>query len=412
MNLLNKFKNRIKNKYIKASLSLLGFQYVFFTINLLGQILLIRELNPEVFGEFAVVLSIVTIINMIMSLSVSVSYIRQDYSPTLFSSAMFIQCINWFVIFLITLLVCVFINGSYNEHTVNFIIIMTAFKLFEYVRNVIHADMERNLKFSKAAIIIGLSSSGSLLCALILAKSDYYIYALLAREVLLSITSFVLTLLLWHRKEKICCKLNFPEIKELIQFSFRSIFARASEAIFMKSPILICEKLYGTTATGLFNQSIYLALLMNNALSPFTQKVAFVYYSKNKGNINKASRASEKINVFISLLLMPVLLAIYFFAFDILNFLWGNEWVGATPYLRNLIGFMLFFPIYHNIKSLLFGLGKQISVGAMLFISFLVFIVGVWFIQSAEQIPLVLSFSMALAVCLLRFVRKIKYDHK
>lgn len=396
---LKKYKN---NVYIRSSIALVFFQYVFFALNFAGQILLARMIAPEIFGTIAIVLAIVNMINMTMSMAVSYAYVNSDDSDSIYDSAMFISMANWLVIFIVTLLISIPLSMIYGAKFSMYIILITLFKLFDFIRVVIFSDLEKKLNFKRGALILGLSSSSSLVISLALAYHGFAEASLLAREIGLSVISIILTLYFTTYTVTLS-KRNNLEIRAMLEYSSKTIMARLSEAAFFKAPIIICERLFSIQSTGFFSQSLYLIQTFNSALSPFTQKVAFVYYSRNKGNAGSSGKVNL-INAFLLLLALPFSLTLWFLSGDILVFLWGESWRNGSDILKWMSPMLVLLPIFHNLKSLMFGHSKQLFTALSLILGLVSFVILSFYIAVDYQISVSFMLSTSIAVTSMLFL--------
>lgn len=386
-----------EKSFLKSSVDVLKYQYLFFILNFIGQLILIRLLTPEDFGIIAVALAITTILNLIFSLNISFSYIYLDNSNSLYSTALISSLLNWLVTFLITMIILYFFQDSYSQNTLVFILLISFFKIFDFIRVVMLADLEKNYQFSRSALITGLGATLSLVIAILIASTEEYKnYSLISREILTSLLVFSLTVIMTNQKVKID-QFNISEFKALLNYSYKTIFARGAEAIYFKIPILLSEKIFGMGTTGLLHQVIYLSQLVNSILAPFTQKVAFVFYTKQTKKSN--FKLNNIINIIIIFITLPFALSFIYFSEEILYILWGEKWLSASGLLSYMAIFVITFPMYHNMKSLFFGQAKQSTVTYSLIIASLIYLIS--FYQLDDKIILSISFSLSMFICVI-----------
>jgi O-antigen/teichoic acid export membrane protein len=360
----------ISNKLYHSIAVAIGSSYVFYAINFSGQLLLARLLSPEDFGVMALVLAVMGMVDLIVGFSIPMAYIQKKETATLFESASTLSLIVGALPVIISVVLYYPLSIYYNEKVALYTFIISLSKPFYAMGNIVIAKMEKNLKFGKSYILRGVALSISLVIAVLMAYFGYEEKSLIARELLSGIFLYVIAR--YYLGSNISLVYKLEELKDLLAYSLKMLFSRAAELIYFKVPILVIASLYGTVTLGYFSQAFYLASLASTALNPITEKVAFVFYS-HSNNDGKNNRKDFRVIALASLVVaLPISFILFVFPKEILSFLYGEKWLGSSLYLQYLACFGLLLPLFNNLKSYFYSLGKNSFVAFSYMVGFIV----------------------------------------
>ena len=270
----------LSNKFVKSAFESAGILYFFFLLNFVCQIFLARLLLPEFFGIIATVLAIVGVVEIFFALSIPMAYISYEDEDKLFGTAFLLTLLEWLALVIVSLLIYFPLSIYYSSEVAELFVFICVFKVFSRVGNLLLADLEKTIAFRKSALISGFSSSLSLVIAILMATNGLGVESLLAREVLAPLLVFLFCFL-WSKR-----KLKFEFDRgisiRLLRYSMSMIVSRGNEIAYYRLPVLVVGKLYGETVLGYLTQMFYIAQLCNKFLGPFTEKVSFVFFARNK----------------------------------------------------------------------------------------------------------------------------------
>jgi len=151
----------------------------------------------------------------------------------------------------------------------------------------------------------------------------------------------------------------------------------------------------------MFSQAFYLVSLTNTALSTITEKVAMVTYSNSKNENEDPKRQVDWISLLSFALSAPIALVLFIYSEEILMFLYGEKWIGASPYLKGLAVFGCLIPIFSNLKTYFWSIRKTLFVGWV----YIVALFGVLLLLKFSSIDYVYSLSITAGVLILYFKR-------
>jgi len=371
----------IRKKFLKASFSGAGMAYLFHAINFGGQIFLARLLLPQHFGTIVLALSIIGIVDMLTTLAIPMAYIHAEETENLFDSAMFLSYIYAMGKLIIGLLIAAIVYFVYNKQVSLFVLLIVLSKIFVPITGILTAKLQKDVQFNKEIFLRGIASSFALLIAVIAAFSGLGSTSLLLREILAPLAAFFLILYFSNMKLRLRLNYSWEAIKGLLHYSYTMFFSRGSEIAYARIPLLLVERFYGVTVLGFLSQTMYLTHLMNTLLGTFTQKVAFVFYSKFREQKERKRKGMRYITAGIIIATVPLSLAFFFFPKQILSFLWGEKWIEGADYLKYLAFFTLMFPLVSNLKSYFWGHAENWIVLRACIIGVAAFTIGIIMIK-------------------------------
>lgn len=383
-----------KRHFFKLSAGVAGIQYIFFALNLAGGIFLARALTPELFGEIALVLSILALLELVFTLSVNAAYIVTPQTPTLFSSAIILTLISWAILFCVMIIILLPLSYYYDNTIVEFLALLVSIRVFSYTAGVYLANFDKNLQVFKSSIISGSASSMSLLLAIYVATTDQKEISLLVRELSGGILVWISVLI--FSKEKFKFSYQKKEITLLFHYSVKMFFSKAAETAYFKLPFFLIGSLFGTATLGLISQMFYLVSLPNTALSALTDKVAFTFYAKY--NINKTSKnLMLYTNMFIILLTLPTAILTYIYGYEILFHLYGKKWIDGFVYLQYLSIMIILLPLFHNLRTYFYTISKNHIVTLTYIIALIIISLSIYTVHYLQTTLSLLALGFSLS---------------
>ena len=354
----------------------------------MGTLYLVRALLPEFFGELALVLAIIGMLDLCSPLAVPVAYVQEKETDTLFQSAYGLAIRVGFIPVFLAIAIFYPVTILYNEKIALFVVLVSLSRPFTSMSSVLLARMEKGKEFGKSYIIRGSGLVLSLATATLMAANGFEEKSLIARELLGGIFVYIAARLYYRRA--IPWDRNKEESKRLLKYSITQMFSRGSELLYMKVPLLLIGSLYGTVTLGLFVQAFYLVSIMNTALAPMTQQVALVFYSEAKNNSQSPHKQISIISWVSLALALPVSLVLLIYPTEVLSILYGEKWLDASGYLQGFAVFGCILPIFNNLKAYFYSVNKSILIGwtyivCLMIALCLVQVIGIEYIFSASM---------------------------
>ena len=402
----------IAKKAISGVLWMSGISYLGFGVNFIIQLILVRLLNPEDFGLFALGLSIAEILFIFFSFSFSMGVIQIQETEDLFDTAFYLSLISGTLILIIGGIISLILSRFYPLPSIVAFFILCILQLFQGCSSIYSASMEKELQFKKNALVRGLATNFSGFGAVLLAYLGYGVWSLIGREVISAL--LMLFGMRFFADYRFKGRFNKNTAKKLIDFGYKMLLSRGLEIVYHRVPNFFIGVFAGTKALGLFSQTYYLASLPNALLTPATTYVAFPTYSKIASDKKKIGKAFFLTNYFFIRLLVPLMLILFLFPTEVLSILYGEKWIEASSILRFFSVYAMFLPLFSNAKTFLYSIGEILEVTKSYFCQIAVISIGILLVlitKLASLAALTYSFSIILGLLMVYYFLKKKISN-
>lgn len=389
------------SKTLIKTLSITLFSaYFTYALNFLGQVIIARILLPEHFGTLAIVLAIKEILAIFVGLSISMAYIQEKESETLFYSACTLSLIVGFIPIILSIIIFYPLNLFYESKIAIYVILISLNTPLVFLGTILTAKLEKKMFFFKSYLFSALASLITLTITIFLAYYGFEEKSLIAREFLFGILLFLILKI--FIKQKIKFQFKIEEVKKLFNYSLNQLFSRGAEIAYFKIPFLLIGTIYGEVNLGYFYQAFIFTSMLVHISSPITQKAMFVFYSNNKNldiNSNKIFHITNMIIIFI---FIPICLIIFFYSEEIVKIIYGQKWLSAAFYLKYLVIYAVFISIYNNYKSYFYSFASNNFITLSYLLSLVVAII----IISIGKLEYVYSFSIFIGLSFVMILKK------
>jgi O-antigen/teichoic acid export membrane protein len=390
----------IAKKAISGALWMSGINYIGFAVNFGIQLVLVRLLVPEDFGLFVLGLSIAQILFIFFSFSFSMAVIQIREAEDLFDTAFYLSLGTGLVILIVGGGMSWVLTPYYPVQSVTAFIILCGVQPLMACASIYSASMEKELSFKRNAIVRGVSTNLSGFGAITLAYLGFGVWSLVAREVITAV--LMLSGMRLVSDYRFGGRFNRETARRLFEFGYKRLFARGLEIILNRVPLFLIGTFAGTYTLGLFSQAYYLAGLPNAVTAPATTYVAYPTYSKVQGDKEKMSRAFSITNYFLIRFSMPIMLVLAIYPTEVLRVLYGDKWIEASTILACFALYAAVLPLFSNVNTLLYGLGRLLDVSKIYLIAIVFLLTGIFTALYYGNIYLgALAYSATIVVALL-----------
>ncbi len=332
--------------------------YIGFGINFISQLLLARLLMPEDFGLFTLAISIFEILSLLTSWSFPLAIIQIPEEEDLIDTAFWLSLLEGIIVLIITAIISLGLNTFYPNHKnlplVFFIIGLG--RVISFINGIYIACLEKNLKYEKLTLVKTIISVITIVFALIFAIMGFGIWSLVIRELMIVFLSFIGFKYIsgW----KFTWKYNQQLSKKIISFSSKMLLSRSLESIFYRLDSFLIGIFGGVNMLGYYSQARYLVDVSNTISSSGSAVAALPVFSKIQHDEIKLKEASSLLNYFLIRLMLPFSLIFMLFPYEIVVLLYGEKWRNAGLSLLCIGLYATLVPLFENLKSLLYGVGK------------------------------------------------------
>lgn len=325
---------------------------------LLTTMILARLLTPDDFGMIGVISVIFTVANTITDSGLGGSLIKEENLTNLDSSSIF--CFNLCVS--VFLYVIIFLGAGHIETFYNVqglanvtrcISLMFVFNSFALVPKALLAKNIRfNILFRISTVSVIIASFISVVLAFLGAK----VYAIVGYRLVLSLTTAMLAI--YYSDFSISLSFSFDSLKKLLPFGIFTTMSSIVDSIYENLLTAIFGKISNMNSTGYFYQAKKTEETLTISLASTIGQVAFPILTKIRDDKDTFINETNSIFKTVVLLITPLFLIFSFFSNEIIVVMYGEQWIGAGPYLRLLLYAAVFMVMENVNRTFIKSLGK------------------------------------------------------
>jgi len=319
-------------------------------------IILARLLGPEPFGVIAIVLLIISIGNLVIESGLGAALVqKEDLEKQDISFVFTIQMTISLILAILIVALAPWIAGQFGSRSDAPILqIMTVILIFQGFTQVPSALLRRELKFKQiqaAQVISFLIGYGCV--GLMLALKGFGVWSLVSAQLTQSGMHAVILFIIARHPLKI----SFIGTRKLIVFGIRILFANIANWIIQNADTAIVGKKFGTTNLGFYNRAYLLNWTPTGIILGSAQTSLF-------SAVSRMGKSGDTIRVFRGFMNT---FSVFFFSLyglialestNIIQIIYGEEWLTAAKLLTPLAMAMPFLTLVGLEGPVLNGLGK------------------------------------------------------
>ena len=337
-------------------------------IHLVANIILARFLTPDDFGTIGVVTIIFTVANVLIDSGLGGSLVKEKNITKLDCST--IATFNS-VVGLIIYVIIFFSAGFWESYfeidgLTSIIRILSITFLIGPIGLVPKAIMNRELKFGAISIIAIVSILVASVVSIVMALMGSGVWSLVAFQ--LVNTAVMVLISCVYCKYIISFRFSWESFKRLFSFGFFTTITSAIDTIYENLITTLTGKYLNVTHAGYLSQAKKLEEALTTSMATAIGNVSFPIITKLKDDIHAFRKECFSVYKVIPLLTFPLLLMVSAFSTEIVELLFGKQWIPAGPYLSALIYAGLFIILETLIRSFIksFCEVKKLAVATLI----------------------------------------------
>ena len=321
-------------------------------LNLLVTIVLARLLTPHDFGIIELLVIFSSLSDIIVDSGFSQAVIKDNDATDKDLSSVFwlnlsIAIVLYLILFFASPFIARFYDAPIMENLSKVVFLTIIFNSLSVIQN---ANLSRKLAFRPFALasIISIVIAGSI--AVFLATRGYGVWALAFNLVGFSFFRMSILWLLsgWHPK----FMLSLASVKRYFSFGVNLLIQGLLDKLVTNLESLIIGKIYTKQQLGYFSQGRKLDSYVVQATNNVVLKVSYPVLSKIKNDESHLKEGYRTI-VGVTMCCISPIIAVMFCGSDyIMNGVFGEKWLPASPYLKlwSLCGWcLIIYSIFINI---------------------------------------------------------------
>jgi teichuronic acid exporter len=347
-------------------------------LDLAIKLVLARMLFPEDFGVIGMATVLTSLIQVLNDAGMGSALIqrkkdelREEHFHTVFWTG-----VAWSIILylLVSFIIGPMAATFYNTPVLKSIIPVLSLSILSSSVNVVHkAQLMRDLKFKKIALINNLGSVFSGTLSIILAFAGFGVWALVfnavASFVIMMPMFFIATgwkpLFMWEKEA----------FRDIFGFGAYTTGTLVINNISSNMDYLIIGKLLSAAVLGTYTLAYMLTKLVNAQVASMLNRVMFPFYSSIQSDIDKVKQHYIDIIKYYSILIYPIMLTLIIFGEPIVFYCFGSKWNETIPPMK-ILAFSVLVDAMSSGDGLLFrSIGKaKLEMQVQTFVSLFIYI--------------------------------------
>lgn len=306
-----------------------------FFIQFLSVVILSRFLSPEEYGIYGIMAIFIAISELLIDSGfggalVQKKDVKQIDINTLFVTNLVISLILYLILFFAAPYIAIY----YKIPELSLYIRVLGITIMFYSLTIVHITLlQKDLKFKKSANITVISTSLSVLLAVLIANFGGGIWALIFQPLLMSI--FMAGILWTIERRNISIQFSKDSFRELWSFGSKLLAANLLNTIYSNFITSVIPKISSIRNSGLYYQASRLNTIPNSMLQMTIDKAAFPVLTKESCSENVLKKARE-LNLVINSITYSLFPFLSLFAVEIIFIILGRQWCEAASYLSIL----------------------------------------------------------------------------
>ncbi|WP_374170979.1 lipopolysaccharide biosynthesis protein [Klebsiella variicola subsp. variicola] len=302
------------------------FKILIQSINL---IYLAKLIPPTEYGLLAIAVVFVNFANLLRDLGTSASLVQSKIlTEGLINTVFWFNLLMGIAICILLCLVSPIISNFYEHNELKYILVLLSITFpLSSVATAHLALLERDSKFKKTSVIEVISSSFSVIVAIVLAKIGYGVYSLVIQSIVLNLLSAIMFWIAsgWNPSIRLFIQPN--ELKRIFGFSanltgfnFINYFSRNLDSF-------LIGKFMSTSILGNYNLAYRIMLFPLQSLTFIMARSLYPILSHYQDDEVRVRDNYLKCVFVVLAISAPLMSGIALFSQDIVNVFFGDKWV-------------------------------------------------------------------------------------
>ena len=347
--------NKVVNSFFWRFAERIGAQGVTFVVS----IVLARLLDPEVYGQLALVVVFTSILQVFVDSGLGTALIQKKEADDLdFSSVFFFNLAVCIILYILMYFAAPLIAGFYRTPDLTSVIRATSLVLvISGVKNVQQAYVSRHMLFKRFFFSTIGGTLGAAAVGIYLAWKGFGVWALVAQYLF---NTLVDTIILWITvKWRPKLMFSFERLKGMLAFGVRLLGVSLISTLYNDIRSLIIGKLYTTKDLGYYNRAQQFPQVIAINIDSSVDSVLLPTMSQRQGESSSIKTISSLSIKVCSYILMPLMIGLAACGDTIVEVLLTEKWLPCVPYLRIFCLSYAFLPLFTTSYNAYKAIGRS-----------------------------------------------------
>ena len=342
-------KNKVANGIIWRFLERFSAQIVTFVVS----IVLARILSPTEFGQVAIIIVILNLLNVFIDGGFGNTLIQKKDADELdFSSVFFFNFVMCIFIYLALFFLAPAISLFYKDSGLTILIRVLGIQIiFSGLKNIQQAYVAKHFLFKRFFWSTFIGTLISAVIGLLLAYDGYGVWAIIWQH----LSNIIIdTLILWFTvKWKPKLMFSFKRLKKMFSFGYKLLISSVINTLYANFRQLIIGRIYSSEELAYYNRGKQIPSLIITNINTSIDSVLFPAMAEKQDDMKNVREIISKSIRISTLVLLPILFGIAAIATQLIHLLLTDKWNDAVPYLQVFCMIFATYPLQTaNINSL------------------------------------------------------------
>lgn len=328
-------------------------------VSLIVSIVLARLLSPEDYGSLALVNVFVAIGDALVAGGFGIALVqKKDSNEQDFNSICWLSVGISAFLYIVLFIEAPLISKFYENDGLTFVTRVLGLRLiFSAVNSIQQAYIQKYMMFKKNFIASTIGAALSGIIGILMALNGMGVWALIAQNLSLVITSTIILFVVIEWKPRFICSMQ--SIREMWGYGSRVFLATTVDTLKDNVRSLVVGKVFSSSDLAFYNQGKRFPQLLVNDIVNSIGKVLFPIFAEQQDNREKNKglmRLSVRISSFI---LLPLIFGLIGVADNFIALFLTEKWLSCVPYLRILSLVYVTRSINTILKNSLLAIGRS-----------------------------------------------------
>ena len=323
-------------------------------------VILARLLSPADFGLMAIIMSVIMFALQFVDMGVNNAIIHhQLISDNERNSLYWLNLSSGLFLTVLLLLCSSWIAEFYHESSLKPLLwIISPYFTIIALSQQLRVFAEKELLFSKIALLDLTSATVGFFTMLILAFNNYGVYSLVYGFLANAVTSSLLLWIFLSHGWRPHFRLQINEVKKFLIFGSYAIANNLVSTINSSADIFLGGRILGTSALGTYSLPRDLSLNIASVINPIITKVGLPVMAKSQNDLILLKSIYLKTILMTASINFPIYFGLFVFSPEVVAIVFGEQWTASAPLLRILSFWGLLRSIGNPVGSLIFAVGR------------------------------------------------------
>lgn len=331
-----------------------------FGLQLIQLMVLARLLIPSDFGLMALVISILSFIQVFLDMGVSSAIIHhQKISHEELSSLYWLNVATGSVLMILLMVASPLIATTFKKPEMQpLLMYVSANFLFNAISLQLRIVSEKDLRFSVLAKLEFFSALIGVIFGVTVALIGGGVYALVFGSLASASSFMVLAWIYLAQGWRPLMRFRLNEIRRFLSFGAYVMGNNLVNGFNRNADVLLGGRILSANALGMYSLPRDFGLRWADMINPIVTRVGFPVMAKSQSDLKMLKTVFLKTIRMTASINFPLYLSLAIFAPEIVMVIFGNQWAASIPLLRVLAIWGLLRSIGNPVGSLLYATGR------------------------------------------------------